>query len=279
MSDYIFNLIFDTRRKEYIIILEIKLGSYVYDTETGLYYLQSRYYDPEIGRFINADAFAATGQGVLGNNMFAYCGNNPVNGYDPTGHLRFDVATCSIGDANWGRRHAASMEPIYYMADGVINGQGAFKFSQTAFGMGSYAHNGCGAIAIYNAMQLLGMDASLGMITDQIINKHGLCIGGFFGVNASVIDDVLVERGVSCTGYWSSNDLMQNVHEGSVVIIYALNNVDNIFGGLHYIAAQYVDGRFLVYNVYGKSTRTFEAYNISRPYDNAGYLYGYIVGG
>ena len=72
---------------------------------------------------------------------------------------------------------------------------------------------------------------------------------------------------------------MQNVHEGSVVIIYALNNVDNIFGGLHYIAAQYVDGRFLVYNVYGKSTRTFEAYNISRPYDNAGYLYGYIVGG
>ena len=46
--------------------------------ETGLYYLQSRYYAPAIGRFINADSFASTGQGILGNNMFAYCRNNPV---------------------------------------------------------------------------------------------------------------------------------------------------------------------------------------------------------
>ena len=52
-----------------------------------MYYLQSRYYDPEVGRFLNADAFAATGQGVLGNNMFAYCENNPVNYTDATGYL------------------------------------------------------------------------------------------------------------------------------------------------------------------------------------------------
>jgi len=44
----------------------------------GLYYLQSRYYNPTIGRFLNADAFVSTGQGVLGNNMFAYCLNNPI---------------------------------------------------------------------------------------------------------------------------------------------------------------------------------------------------------
>ena len=40
----------------------LRYRGYVYDTETGLYYLQSRYYDPEVGRFINADAFASTGQ-------------------------------------------------------------------------------------------------------------------------------------------------------------------------------------------------------------------------
>ena len=39
-----------------------------------------------MGRFLNADAFASTGQGLLGNNMFAYCGNNPVNYSDPSGH-------------------------------------------------------------------------------------------------------------------------------------------------------------------------------------------------
>lgn len=52
-----------------------------------MYYLQSRYYDPEIGRFLNADVFASTGQGILGNNMFAYCRNNPVMRCDPTGEL------------------------------------------------------------------------------------------------------------------------------------------------------------------------------------------------
>jgi len=58
---------------------------YAYDKDTGLYYLQSRYYDPEIGRFISADAFVSTGQGILGNNMFAYCGNNPINCVDRNG--------------------------------------------------------------------------------------------------------------------------------------------------------------------------------------------------
>ncbi len=63
----------------------LRYRSYVYDTETELYYLQSRYYNPEIGRFINADAFVSTGQGLLGNNMFAYCGNNPVRYVDSSG--------------------------------------------------------------------------------------------------------------------------------------------------------------------------------------------------
>ena len=53
--------------------------------ETGLYYLQSRDYNPDVGRFINADALISTGQGMLGNNMFAYCRNNPVKRKDVSG--------------------------------------------------------------------------------------------------------------------------------------------------------------------------------------------------
>ncbi len=64
----------------------LRYRGYVYDNETGLYYLQSRYYDPELGRFISADGFTSTGQGFIGNNMFAYCGNNPVISADFTGH-------------------------------------------------------------------------------------------------------------------------------------------------------------------------------------------------
>ena len=64
----------------------IRYRGYYYDAETKLYYLHSRYYDPVVGRFLNADAYASTGQGILGRNMFAYCNNEPVNKTDFTGN-------------------------------------------------------------------------------------------------------------------------------------------------------------------------------------------------
>jgi RHS repeat-associated protein len=70
---------------------------YIYDHDTGLYYLQSRYYNSTIGRFICADTFVSTGQDLLGNNMFAYCLNNPVNMADDTGYLPFFVVTGIAG--------------------------------------------------------------------------------------------------------------------------------------------------------------------------------------
>ena len=64
----------------------IRYRGYLYDSETGFYYVSSRYYDPEIGRFINADAAIGQIGNVQGTNMFAYCFNNPVNMSDPTGN-------------------------------------------------------------------------------------------------------------------------------------------------------------------------------------------------
>ena len=58
---------------------------YYYDKDLGLYYLQSRYYDPNTCRFINADGQLNTDH-ILGTNLFAYCYNNPVMYVDPTGH-------------------------------------------------------------------------------------------------------------------------------------------------------------------------------------------------
>ena len=63
----------------------LRYRGYVYDSETGLYYVSSRYYDPEICRWINADAFASTGNGLLGGNMFMYCLNCPMRYSDPSG--------------------------------------------------------------------------------------------------------------------------------------------------------------------------------------------------
>ena len=76
----------------------LRYRGYYYDTETGFYYLQSRYYDPAIGRFINADTYTTTdASSVLSTNMFAYCENNPVNRSDPDGEIWNIVVGAVVG--------------------------------------------------------------------------------------------------------------------------------------------------------------------------------------
>ena len=63
----------------------IRYRGYYQDTETGFYFLQTRYYDPEVKRFINADCLFVAGNPLTGSNMYAYCSGNPVMRVDPTG--------------------------------------------------------------------------------------------------------------------------------------------------------------------------------------------------
>ena len=82
----------------------IRYRGYYYDAETGWYYLQSRYYDPIVKRFINADEYAVTAPEYTECNMFAYCGNNPVMRCDEDGSSWFSslvkaVATVVVATA------------------------------------------------------------------------------------------------------------------------------------------------------------------------------------
>ena len=69
----------------------LRYRGYYYDSETGFYYLQSRYYDPATRRFINADAYTFTRQGFVSTNMFAYCLNNPSSRTDILGEMPGDL--------------------------------------------------------------------------------------------------------------------------------------------------------------------------------------------
>ena len=81
---------------------------YYFDAETGLFYLQTRYFDVIVGRFLNADGYVDTVQGPLGCIIFAYCGNNPVVRVDFNGSLwlRFDLLN------SWNEIHNAVQEHI-----------------------------------------------------------------------------------------------------------------------------------------------------------------------
>ena len=68
------------------VLNPLRYRGYYYDTETGLYYLQSRYYNPEWGRFINADT-VIDNSSIIGANLYTYCLNTPVNMYDSGGQL------------------------------------------------------------------------------------------------------------------------------------------------------------------------------------------------
>ena len=76
----------------------IRYRGYYFDEETGFYYLKTRYYDPETGRFITIDDVSYLAPDTInGLNLYAYCGNNPVMNVDPNGQLFLTVLLITIG--------------------------------------------------------------------------------------------------------------------------------------------------------------------------------------
>ena len=70
-----------TNTGNFDIVNPFRYRGYYYDTESGIYYLQSRYYDPTTGRFVNADSFEYLGasDNIKSYNLFAYCSNKSDN--------------------------------------------------------------------------------------------------------------------------------------------------------------------------------------------------------
>ena len=75
----------------------LRYRGYYYDSESGLYYLNTRYYDPSICRFVNADGYVSTGQGTQGYNMYSYCGFNPVMRVDKSGNFFAEISVVAAG--------------------------------------------------------------------------------------------------------------------------------------------------------------------------------------
>ena len=137
----------------------LRYRGYYYDTETGFYYLQSRYYDPANYRFINADSYASTGQDIIGTNMFAYCGNNPTMGYDPTGTWNWGGFLTGLAVAVMG----VAMVAVSVATCGAATPLAAAAFSTTATAIVGLGATATGTTLAYAAAtdQAIAVDVSV----------------------------------------------------------------------------------------------------------------------
>ncbi len=130
----------------------LRYRGYVYDNETGFYYLQSRYYDPVKGRFISPDAvdvLTATPMGLTDKNLFAYCDNNPVVRADSGGDFWHIVVGAAVGVAT---------QYISDVASSLIAGK---TFTEALKPTSTWADYGAAALSGALAATGVGLGASI----------------------------------------------------------------------------------------------------------------------
>ena len=157
---------------------------YYYDTETGLYYLKTRYYDPEVGRFISMDDISYLDpENINGLNLYAYCGNNPVMKVDPSGHIATLLIAAIIGGAIGGAfsggiygglTAAANKENVWAgiiigtlsgMVMGGAAGAGGYFFGKGRIVLGFLVPFGIGSVAGF-CSDIVTQAVNKGAVTD-----------------------------------------------------------------------------------------------------------------
>ena len=195
----------------------IRYRGYYYDQDTGLYYLNARYYNPEWRRFISPDDTAyLDGETVDGLNLYAYCCNDPVNYADPSGHYFITSillgavigAVVSAGFETFVQIRKYGWDPDDWDIEsiGIAFLSGFVSGAITAIPVpGLAAWGSLGKILSYSATFALGAAGTLasGAITGNINFSSsqeialGIMIGGLSNVLARGISDLILSRQTS----------------------------------------------------------------------------------
>ncbi|BCR35639.1 DNRLRE domain-containing protein [Mariniplasma anaerobium] len=142
--------------------------SYRYDEEINMYYLNSRYYNPVVGRFINADGMLGQVGNALSTNMYAYCANNPVMFTDPSGEFPILIAAFIIGAVISGTASTISQ--------GATDGWENINWSQVGFDSligGVTTLVGASGIGVVGAMIVGGTLGFTGSVGSDLIAGNG----------------------------------------------------------------------------------------------------------
>ena len=229
---------------------------YYYDTETGLYYLQSRYYDPETGRFINADGVSLLQYGLENltqYNMFTYCFNNPVMYYDPTGEFPIlagiiglaIVTYVAIAARDGMNNKESNLNAQQSFSGGYIYDQN--QVNQFKMGRAGAAWNGCGWIAAYNAMIMLGNPQQPADVISYFDNAWGNIALGAFGTNPLAMGRYFGLQGYTGKSSAIPGSMPSDIeavaqNASACVLLYAHSQ------GAHYTALKWNGKSYDVYN-------------------------------
>ncbi len=171
--------------------------SYYYDTETGLYFLKTRYYDPETGRFLSPDSVEYLDPNTIGGlNLYAYCNNNPVMNVDPDGHL---VITTSliISVAIWGAIVGAVAGGVY---GGIVaNATGQSVWGGIVLGAFGGAIMGAGAgIGTLLMAPAISVTATVGVASVTMNSLLSFAVGAAVafgtGAGAGAITEIMSQK-------------------------------------------------------------------------------------
>ncbi|MBQ6838550.1 MAG: RHS repeat-associated core domain-containing protein, partial [Clostridia bacterium] len=187
----------------------IRYRSYYYDNESGLYYLKSRYYNPEIGRFICADEVdvvsVSPDSANYDKNLFAYCDNNPVVRVDSSGYIWHIVGGAAFGSLFAG---------IMTIGSNLLSGESVTKGLATSMVAGAAS----GALAA-SGIGIVGMVAgntAISMVengVNQIIENNGF---DNFDVKDMVKDGVVGGTFAAIGGKGSGSKHLTNLGKQSV---------------------------------------------------------------
>lgn len=143
----------------------IRYRSYYFDTETGLYFLQTRYYDPQIGRFINIDDISyLEPESINGLNLYAYCLNNPIKHIDPNGNFVITIGSL-ITAAIIGAVVGGAIGGVYGGVTAASTGQNIFAGIMIGILGGAIMGAGAGVAGVFLAPAMAGASITFATAT------------------------------------------------------------------------------------------------------------------
>ena len=181
----------------------IRYRSYYYDVETGLYYLNARYYDPETCRFISPDSVDYLDPETIGGtNLYAYCNNNPVMYVDPDGHGLISILIGIGVSALIGALSGAASYAVGQLISFAVTGK--WSWSWGGF-LGSVIGGAIGGI-VSGGFNLLG---------SKILSSITSTTGKIKSLVMSTVSKLLVKTGSFASGFSTKfgNMLGENISD------------------------------------------------------------------